>query len=222
MSTTSGDELILRHLQLRDCVTAYSQGRPHLVDELRQQTGTTGTSTTGSKVLQLRDLRSFLASEPGGSCRCTQRACEQQCPASTAATVGSRPISHGLHPKIAGPAQQGHRTPDQWTATGESQWSAELDNGKRPLRHDREVDDLDMHNDGRVNNQSTNAQFALCVPVSEQNGNIHHSVEELKRGTIHCPAKTAGTCRAWSQRRHRYLYTALGRRCHSTQCHAHA
>ena len=36
MSTTSG-ELILRHLQLRDCVTAYSQGRPHLVDELRQQ-----------------------------------------------------------------------------------------------------------------------------------------------------------------------------------------
>ena len=37
MSTISGDELILRHLQLRDCVTAYSQGRPHPVNELQQQ-----------------------------------------------------------------------------------------------------------------------------------------------------------------------------------------
>ena len=37
MSTISGDELILRHFQQRDCVAAYSQGRPHLVDELQQQ-----------------------------------------------------------------------------------------------------------------------------------------------------------------------------------------
>ena len=49
MSTKPGDELILRHLQLRACVTACSQGRPHLVDELCQQTGTTGTSTTRFK-----------------------------------------------------------------------------------------------------------------------------------------------------------------------------
>ena len=41
------------------------------LDELRQQTGATLASTTGSKVLQLCDLRSFLASEPHGSCRCT-------------------------------------------------------------------------------------------------------------------------------------------------------
>ena len=37
MSTKPSDELILRHFQLRDCVAAKSQGRPHLVDELQQQ-----------------------------------------------------------------------------------------------------------------------------------------------------------------------------------------
>ena len=195
MSTISGDELILRHLQLRDCVTACSQGRPQLVDKLRKQTGTKGTSTTGSKVLQLRDLRGFLASEPCGSCRCTQRACEQQCPASTAATVGSRPSLTACTRKIAGLAQQGHRTPDQWAATGEPQWSADWTTGNDLCATKGKSTSLT----GRVNNQSGNAQCALCVPVSEQNGKIHHSVEELKRRTIRCPAKTAGTCHAWSQ-----------------------
>ena len=58
------------------------------------------------------------------------------------------------------------RTPDQGTAPGESQWSAGLDQGKRPLRHDSVVDDLDMHHNGHVNNQSNVHISALCVPVS--------------------------------------------------------
>ena len=49
--------------------------------------------------------------------------------------------------------------PDQWTATGESQWSAAQDQGKRPLRHDSVIDDLDMHNSGHVNNQFKKAEF---------------------------------------------------------------
>ena len=48
---------------------------------------------------------------------------------------------------------------NQWTATGESQWSAAQDQGKRPLRHDSVVDDLDSHNNRYVKNQSQNAQF---------------------------------------------------------------
>ena len=48
----------------------------------------------------------------------------------------------------------------------ESQWSAELDQGKRPLHHDVDVDDLDMYNNGHVNNQSKVHSLALCVPVS--------------------------------------------------------
>ena len=50
--------------------------------------------------------------------------------------------------------------------------------------------------------QSKKAQFdtvrtCLCSITS-----ISSSVDELKRGTIHCSTKTAGYCRAWSQRRH--------------------
>ena len=60
----------------------------------------------------------------------------------------------------------GRRTPYQWTATGESHWSAGLDQGKRPLSHDSVVDDLNMHNNGHVKNQSNVHRSALCVPVS--------------------------------------------------------
>ena len=153
MSITPGDELILRHFQLRDGVAAKSQGRPHLVDELLEQ----GHRSLVS-VLQLRDMHSFRASEPPGICRCTQRACERPGPGkNTSATVGSRPIFTAA-PWIAGPAQQGRRAPDQWNATGESQWSAALDQGKQPLRHDRDADDLNMRNNGHIN-PAQNAQF---------------------------------------------------------------
>ena len=76
-----------------------------------------------------------------------------------AATVGSRPSPTTSH-ESAGTARQGHRTPDQCTATGESQWQGVQRNLQ--LRHDRDVDDLSL----------------------QHNGNIHHSVDELKRGTI--------------------------------------
>ena len=115
------------------------------------------TSTTLSEYCNCGTVAVLSTLNHPGICRCTQLACERQCPASTAATVGSRPIS---------PAQQGRRTPDQWNATGESQWSAELDQGKRPLRHDRVVDDLDMHN-GLVNTSPKKHSLTLCVPVSE-------------------------------------------------------
>ena len=84
------------------------------------------------------------------------------------------------------PAQPGNRTPNQWTATGESQWSAEMDQGKRPLRHDSDVNDLDMHNNGHVKNTTRNGtcgistvctQTALNVPVSD-NGHVK-LVQEL-------------------------------------------
>ena len=95
-----------------------------------------------------------------------RRACQQQRPYSTSCNCGISTASSPTAPqKSAGSAQPGHRTPCQWTAPGESQWSAELDHGKRPLRHDSDVNDLDMHNNGRVNNQSKMRCLALCVPV---------------------------------------------------------
>ena len=95
-----------------------------------------------------------------------QRACQQRRPSITACTPG--------------PAQPGHRPPYQWTATRESH---DLLTGprKRPLRHDGDVDDLDMHNNGHVNNITKNGtcgistvctQTALNVPVSEHNGHV--------------------------------------------------
>ena len=75
-----------------------------------------------------------------------------------AATVGSRQSPTTSH-ESAGPAQQGHRTHRQCTATGESQWSAERDQGNLQLRHDREIDDLSL----------------------QHNGNIHHFVDELRK-----------------------------------------
>ena len=52
-----------------------------------------------------------------------------------------------------------------------------LDQEKKPLRHDGEIDDLDMHNNGHVNKRTKNGtcgistvctQTALIVPVSKQ------------------------------------------------------
>ena len=65
-----------------------------------------------------------------------------------------------------------------------------LDQGKQPLRHDGDVDDLDMHNNGHVSNITKNGtcgistvctQTALNVPVSEHNGHVK-LVQELHCG----------------------------------------
>ena len=58
LSADSGDELNLRHLQLRDTVSARSQGRPHLIDELQQQghqQPCRGTATAGLRSFALSD-----------------------------------------------------------------------------------------------------------------------------------------------------------------------
>ena len=57
------------------------------------ETCITGTSTTGSTVLQLRDLHSFLTSEPQASVVAQRRACERQCPAATSCNCGSSTVS---------------------------------------------------------------------------------------------------------------------------------
>ena len=114
---------------------------------------------------QLRDLHSFLHSEPPGVCCCTPTGM------STTMSMLQRPATVGLDCLLTActrgicwtPAQTERGTPFQWTATGESQWSAELDQGKRPLRHDSVVNDLNMHNNGHVNNQSKVHSLALCV-----------------------------------------------------------
>ena len=86
--------------------------------------------------------------------------------ASTSCNCGISTVSSPPAPEeFAGPAQPGRRTLCQWTATGESQWSAELDQGKRPLRHDSDVNDLDMQNNGHVNHSKVHS-LALYVPVS--------------------------------------------------------
>ena len=113
-----------------------------------------------------------------------------------AATVGSRlsPTMNAHH----GPAQQTSITLSMYC---NCRISGKTDHGNLRLRHAREVDDLDMHNNGHVN-PVHNAQFetvrtCLCCITA-----IPSSVEELKRGTIHCPTKTAGTYHARAQRRH--------------------
>ena len=55
-----------------------------------------------------------------------QRACQQECPCFKELRLWDAPE------ESAGHAQPGNGPPCQWTATGESQWSAELDQGKRP------------------------------------------------------------------------------------------
>ena len=68
-----------------------------------------------------------------------------------------------------------------------------LDQGKRPLRHDSDIDDLDMHKNGHVNTITKNGtcgistvctQTALNVPVSEHNGHAK-LVQELHLWDLH-------------------------------------
>ena len=139
MSTKSGDELNLRNCTVanqRLCMMSTCGTSEHLhnrgIDHVQTYCNC-GTCTV------------FL-----GDCRCTTTGCERR-DLDRLLTACTR--------ESAGLAQEGHRTPCQWTPTGESQWSAARDPGKRPLRHDSVVDDLDMHNNGHVNNQSNNAQF---------------------------------------------------------------
>ena len=57
--------------------------------------------------------------------------------------MGARLSPHRLHSRTCWTCTTETSTPRQWTATGESRWSAELHLGKLPLRHDRDVDDRD-------------------------------------------------------------------------------
>ena len=82
-----------------------------------------------------------------------------------------------------------------------------------------------MHNNGHVNNSPKMHSLTLCVPVSVTYRQCHHSVEELKRGTIHCVGKDCWklSCMVTETSTFtltQYLYSALG--CLSTQCRAHA
>ena len=87
MSTKPGDELNLRH--------------SHCSREKRLCMVTGTSITTGTApALQGHRPHSNAPQRRLGICRCTQRACERLCPGknATSATVGSRPISHGMHP----------------------------------------------------------------------------------------------------------------------------
>ena len=73
------------------------------------KTCTTGTSTTSSNVLQLRDHHSFLTSKPQASVVAQRRACERQCPAATSCNCGISSVSSPTAlEELAGPAQQRH------------------------------------------------------------------------------------------------------------------
>ena len=79
------------------------------------------------RVLQLRDLRNFLRSEPPGICPCTQRACNNIVEARIrrAATVGSRQTSHNLHPRDLLDLQTGTSNTLSMNCNWEKPWSAE-------------------------------------------------------------------------------------------------
>ena len=115
-------------------------------------------------------------------------------------------LIHNLHVRTCTTAQQGHRPP--YSATGEClQSDKQSGPEKLPLRHDGEVDDLDMHNNGHVNNITENGtcgistvctQTALMVPVSKQRA--HQScprtapvsccqTETETEASIHCRTK---------------------------------
>ena len=112
-------------------------------------------------------LHSFLHCRPSSICCCTPTGMSTTASKlHRAATVGSSTVSLPPAPEeSAGPAHRDVEHLVKRTATGESQWSAELDQGKRPLRHDSDVNDLDLHNDGHVN-QFKMHSLALYVPVS--------------------------------------------------------
>ena len=112
-----------------------------------------------------------------------------------AATEGSRQTPHGLHPRTC--------TTRKSTTFGLQPGNlmiCSLDQGERPLRHDGDVDDLDMHINGHVNTKNGTCgiptvctQTALNVPVSEHNGHVK-LVQELHCGistgwsghSLHC------------------------------------
>ena len=99
-----------------------------------------------------------------GICRCTQRACERQGPEKRAATVGSRLSPHGVYPNC--------RTCTTTTTTVSIDCNLEISvvcctgPEKRPLRHDRVVDDFAQFDTVRT-----------CLCKEEQ---IHHFDDELK------------------------------------------
>ena len=142
MSTKPSDELILRHF--------------HCSRE-RRLCMITGASKPQELHLHNRGIHHVQTY----SVVAHNGACERLCPGknATSATVRSRRFLTARTRESAGLAQEGQRTPRQWTATGKSQRSAARDQGKRPKRHDKVVNDLDMHNNGHVNNQSRKAQF---------------------------------------------------------------
>ena len=133
-------------------------------------TSTTRAPTTLKTAIA--DLHSFLTSKPNGTVVAQQRAVNDLVQGrKRAATVGSRLSCHRLHRESAGRVQERHRTHRQWTATGESQWSAQEHQGKQPLRHERDVDDLDMHNNGRVNNITKNCTCGIFTAREGQHEN---------------------------------------------------
>ena len=138
-----------------------------------------GGSTPGSKL----PASPPLLSRPGGGgqpwpCTCVHGPEKNY-------AVGSLPAPEDLHNQdvehLVNGLQQGNLmicSPNQ---------------GKRPLRHDSDVDDLDMHNNGHVNNITKNGtcgistvctQTALNVPVSEHNGHVK-LVQELHLWHLH-------------------------------------
>ena len=110
--------------------------------------------------------------EPASICCCTPTGMSTTASKQRQATTeGSRLTPHGLHPNL-------HNQDIDHRINGLQQGNlmiCSLDQGKRPLRHDGDGDDLDMHNNGHVNNITKNgtcgnnrlvrAQLALCVPT---------------------------------------------------------
>ena len=83
--------------------------------------------------------------------------------------MGSQLSPHGLHPRnLLDMKQQGRRTTRQW-----------FDQGKQPLRHDRDVDDLDMHHDGHVNNKTNNCTCGISTGWRRLPVHIDHDAEDL-------------------------------------------
>ena len=145
--------------------------RPNHVDNC-----ITGISTTLSNVLQLRDFHSFLHVDTATVVDTTGMSTNWS-EKKRAATVGSR----------LSPTLNAHRGPAQQTSITLSMYcncriSGKTDHGNLRLRHARDVDNLDMHNNRHVN-QVHNAQFEtvrtrLCCITA-----IPSSVEDLKRAS---------------------------------------
>ena len=179
-------------------------GRPYLVDE----NAPTGTSTTLSNVLQLRDLRSFLHF-------CTQHLSLNTTGTSTtwsekkrAATVGSR-----LSPTLS--AHYGTCTHDHLINVLQLENLRTRDPGNLHLRRDRGVDDINtktahlpLHINRQVNQVqelypnapvvATTGMSPPCPRTGRSHVNLHtrdidHHVEEEQHETQHNTARRAAT-----------------------------